>query len=264
MYPGDIVLELADYLFEREEYEAAVTEYKRYLYFNNDSELCPAVLLKIGKAFRESGDWEAARHYFDSAEKRSGHSSEKCEARIQKALISMGEQSYTKAEFELQQISSLPDLSPEASRKISLHLGILYTYTGRWHKAGASFTAALDNRPELLRRIQAVLLEASAAGRKKPGTAKVLSTLLPGLGQFYSGAPADGVSALLINGGIFFLFGYAVAEKHYPEAALTFAYLILRFYPGSIYQAGQKAEAKNSLINWEYQRRIFAILKDEG
>ncbi|MFP4384803.1 MAG: hypothetical protein ACLFSE_12225, partial [Spirochaetia bacterium] len=101
-----------------------------------------------------------------------------------------------------------------------------------------------------------------ASRKRKPDTAKVLSTILPGLGQFYSGAPADGISALLINSGVFFLFGYTIAEKHYLEAALTFAYLILRFYPGNIYQAGQKAEENNSLINWEYQKRIFAILRD--
>jgi len=65
----------------------------------------------------------------------------------------------------------------------------------------------------------------------------VQDLILPGAGQLYAGNPVEALNALLVNGLCFFLFGYNIVEKNFPEALLTFLYLINRFYEGNICHA---------------------------
>jgi tetratricopeptide (TPR) repeat protein len=258
----ELVLNLGNHLFKQGEYTAAITEYKRYLYFNQDSEKKTDVLMRIARAFREEGDLSEARYYYLKAQDTAKNTEELADARMETAFISILAGEYTRAEFELLQLSSIPDLAKKTEQKIAFRLGIVYTFTGTWDKAHKEFSFALSDQKKTMSQIESILEEAAAVKKKKPTTAKVLSTVLPGLGQVYAGYPLDGLGALLINGGIFFLFGHTIADGHYPEAALTFLYLVLRFYPGNIYQAGQKAKAYNNRQEEMYRNRILRVLEE--
>lgn len=276
---GDPVLELADQLFTEGVYNAAVTEYKRFLFFNRSSPSAVYAMMQIGKAFRGSGALDEAQHWFlkaartargaafdnhaeniKNAENPDGPDDLQVYALLEHALISMAKEEFTKAEFELYQLESMDGLSPVLLQRVRFHQGLLFVYTARWREAEKAFSKALADRPDVLAAVGSVLEEASGRKLKNPAAAKVLSTVLPGLGQAYSGRPLEGVNALLINGGVFFLFGWNIAERNYPEAVLTFFYLVLRFYPGNIYQAGLKARDWNTALQEKYKQKVFAIL----
>ena len=269
---GDPVLNLADELYNTGEYNAAVTEYKRFLFFNSKTLLTVYAMMQTGKAFRDSGALDEAQRWFlkaartargaalENGDCTAGPDSLQVYALLEHALISMAKGAFTKAEFELYQLSSMDGLAPAFLKRIRFHQGLLFVYTARWREAEEAFSKALADRPEALAAVGAVLEEAAGRKLKDPAAAKVLSTVLPGLGQAYSERPLDGVNAFLINGGVFFFFGWNIAERNYPEAVLTFLYLVLRFYPGNIYQAGRKARDWNTAVQEKYKQKVFAIL----
>lgn len=179
-------------------------------------------MMRIGEAFRDSGALDEAQHWFlkaarkarnsasdnhaenlKDAENPDGPDSLQVYALLEHALISIVKGEFTRAEFELYQLESMNGLSPVLLRRVRFHQGLLFVYTSRWREAEKAFSKALADRPDVLAAVGSVLEEASGRRLKDPAAAKVLSTVLPGLGQAYSGRHKAGIrpSKRNTNGG---------------------------------------------------------------
>lgn len=80
---------------------------------------------------------------------------------------------------------------------------------------------------------------------KSPTCAAMMSALLPGLGQFYSGYPGEGLISLLAvsaaAGG-----GFYMKERGHNGLSCTLFFFSGLFYSGNIYGAYKSAESKNN------------------
>jgi hypothetical protein len=84
-------------------------------------------------------------------------------------------------------------------------------------------------------------------GLKSPSCAAIMSALLPGLGQCYSGYPGEGFVSLLAVAGAAGA-GLYMKDRGQKGLSCTFFFFSGLFYTGNIYGAYKSAEYKNNEI----------------
>jgi hypothetical protein len=94
-------------------------------------------------------------------------------------------------------------------------------------------------------------------------TAKILSTILPGMGQFYTGNYLNGVGSLLWN----VLSGYftinALSNERIFDGIVISNFLWLRFYKGNLENAEKFAIDENEKIFYESLTFIYSNFPEE-
>lgn len=250
LFAEDPVFSLAEDLFQSRNYYDAVTEYKRFLYFNRESDQSWYALYKIGQAYRYLNEWDRALPSLKAAEALAPDEESRVSAVLEMAVTMMAQKNFSGAELQLLRLSAFGE-SAETRTVAALYQGLLYILTYRWKEAEESLRLYFDGpagRVDANREshVFALLTEGEKLKLKSPRAARVLSFFIPGAGQFYAEDPLDAFNALIINGLSFALFGFTLATANYPEAVLTFLYLISRYYPGNVFQAGRIAEDYNA------------------
>ncbi len=201
---SDSLLTLAEELARIEEYDEAITEYKRFLFFHPDSEEKSAVLYEIALALRAANRLDECIQVIRTSILYARTPEEKFEREIGLVVALLGNENYSGAEFQLLSMRSSKQ-SDEQKAQIAYSLGIVYISTFRWQDARNAFAYAFS-LPGGERRLQdlqdfifTLIEKAEAQKQKSVTTAQWLSVFLPGVGQLYAGSLTDGLNAFIIN-----------------------------------------------------------------
>ena len=235
----ELPLSLGRHLTEVGNYDAAITEYKRFLFFHPDDPRVGEVYYTIGLAYRAEGLWTEAIAALRTATHYAKDRETKSEYQLALAVTLIATKNYDLAELELIKVM-LRNPSAELHRRMLFLQAVLYIYQFRWEEArsvGREYTS--DERLETL------FDTAVNVPQKSAKVASVLSKVLPGLGHIYIGDWRDGLNALLLNGALGFLTIDAVLDEHYTDAALWVGLVLLRYYQGSTFRAEMAAEQFN-------------------
>ena len=258
----DISLELAEYLFNKGNYNCAITEYKRFIFFNPTDEMKSEIYYKTGLAYRNEGYWEKALDAFRRSSAITQNDSIRDERRILIATTLIANKKYSTAEFELLKIS-LFSKYPKIKKKANFFLGICYIYSFKWNEASKSFRKFFsDNQQEFFINIDSLITEGKKIRYKSPKLAKWFSTFLPGTGQIYSGSWWNGINALIINGLTSYLLFDSICDKRYKDVLITNITLFERYYKGNRYNAEKAAESYNKRKNQKQAKLILEHLSD--
>jgi len=268
LFAGDLALNLGDHLFNSGEYEEAITEYKRFIFFNPTSDRVSYAYYKIGMAYRNKKSWvESLRALRQSAETACTESiRQNRELALAKTLIAAG--NYSAAEFQLLRIESFSQ-DQILKRKAAFFRGVACLYLFKWKEARDAFqtyfsTGSMDEFSEdVAMRVNSALMVAENLRYKSPALAKLLSTFLPGSGQIYANNWRSGLNALAINSVIAYLVSSNLAKGDYQDASLSFL-IFSRYYFGNRFHAGQIAEEYNEHLNQIWAERILKILMNDG
>jgi len=267
VFAGDLALNLGDHLFNSGEYEEAITEYKRFVFFNPTSELVSHAHYKIGMVYRNEKRWaeslRALRQSIETARTESIRGDR--ELAVSTILIASG--NYSAAEFQLLRIESF---SPDQilRRKAAFFRGIACLYSSKWKEARealqAYFSGSMNEFPEdVVMRVNSALMETENLRYKSSSLAKWLSTFLPGCGQIYADDWRSGLNALAVNSAIAYLVFGSFAKGDYKDALLGLL-VFSRYYFGNRFHAAQIAEKHNQRLNEIWTRRILRILMNDG
>ena len=235
----ELPLSLGIHLAEAGNYDAAITEYKRFLFFHPDDPRTGEVYYNIGLAYRAQSLWteaiaalRTATHYAEDRETKS-------EYQLTLAVTLIATKNYDLAELELIKVM-LRNPSAELHRRMLFLQAVLYIYQFRWEDArsvGREYT--IDEQLE-------TLLDAAVnTPQKSANVASVLSKVLPGLGHIYVGEWRDGLNALILNGALGFLTIDAILDENYTDAALWGGFVLLRYYRGNTFRAKTAVEQFN-------------------
>ncbi len=99
--------------------------------------------------------------------------------------------------------------------------------------------------------------QAERVAKKNPKTARVLSMILPGAGQFYAGDIKNGLNSLLLNALLGFWFVTTGLAYTFVDAAATVTPWLFRYYGGGIRRAGEIVEKKEGRAASEDFRGVF-------
>ena len=246
------LLTLGDHFSKLENYDAAITEYKRFLFFHPNDARAARSYQKIGIAYRAQGLWQEAISTMRNAVLHALNHEEKSEYQLELAVTLIASQNYDLARFELIRGTMRTTSGPLYQRALFLQ-AVVYIYQFRWEEAREVLRHYTTD--EMLDKLfdKAVNLP-----QKSPKIAKVLSAILPGAGQVYASNWRDGLNALALNGVFGFVTVDSVLDRHYVDA-ITWTYFIFRrYYLGNLYQAGK---AVNDFNDDTSRRAADDILK---
>jgi len=235
----ELPLSLGRHLAAQGSYDAAITEYKRFLFFHPGDPRVGEVYYNIGLAYRAESLWteaiaalRAATHYAMDRESKS-------EYQLALAVTLIATKNYDLAELELIKVM-LRNPSTGLHRRMLFLQGVLYIYQFRWEEARSVLREYTTDA-----RLETLFDAAVNTPQKSAGVASVLSRVLPGLGHIYVGDWRDGLNALLLNGALGFLIIDAVLDEHYTDAALWAGLVFMRYYQGATFRARTAVEQFN-------------------
>lgn len=249
-------------LFAREQVEEghwqlAVKTYQRVLYFggNQHREECQRQLAVL---HANLGNYEKAAFFCDLLYQSADSDSLRYEALLSKTALLMLQNQYQKALLEL---LSLPNNLPEPwYARRQLYLGAAHFGIRQFDLAQQDLRPLMDeNYSEGRKSLEHLIRSAKKVNKKSPKTARLLSTFMPGAGQFYAGDYKNGLNSLLLNSLLAYWFVSTGISYTFVDAAATVTPWLFRYYGGGIRRAGEILEKKKE----ERLRKIFQKILQE-
>jgi tetratricopeptide (TPR) repeat protein len=258
---ADPAIETGDKFFGDGNYDAAVTEYKRYIFFNANSDCLWEIYYKLGLAYRNQGAFGDAISALRQSIALTNSDSISQSTKLAIAVIQIADRDYSGAEFDLLNLSSFSDY-PDICRNAHYFLGVCYLYAGRWENARKAFAEYYKNTAnDGYAEFDSLLFYRPGYKQKSTKTARLLSTFLPGAGQIYAGDWWDGLNAIAINTATGYLLTKAVIDRSYEDLAISHIMMFQRYYRGNRYNAEKKAERYNENANQDFRQRVFTALE---
>lgn len=243
-------------LFAREQVSVgnkalALKTYQRVLFFGGEPhrDECQRQLAAL---HAELGDFDKSIFYCDLLYQSADTDSLRYEALFSKTGLLMLQNQYKKALLELLSLpKSLPE--PWMTRK-QLYLGAAHFGIREFDLARADLLPLFGPEDGAARAdFERLMRQAERVSRKSPKTARILSTILPGAGQFYAGDIKNGINSLLLNALLGYWFVATGVSFTFVDAAATVTPWLFRYYGGGIRRAGEILEKKKE----EKLRKIF-------
>jgi tetratricopeptide (TPR) repeat protein len=258
----DDIIKIADNLSKQGRYDEAITEYKRFVFFNPDHTDNSQVFYKIGLAYRAERDWHHALEAMETSIALAQDPEISSERRLSLATTLIASKNYNLAKLELVRIlDSTKDNS--LSRKALYFNGIVSIYSFDWDATEKNFNDFYnDPNSKSVRELNSTLLRAKDS-YKSTTTAKILSTIIPGAGQVYAGNWHDGINAFILNGVIIGFIANSAYKKDYRDALLITFLLSYRYYKGNIYNAGKDVEKYNNAVDLRTAKESLKIVSPD-
>ena len=234
-------MDFANNLFEEGLYFDAVTEFKRLQFFDENKNYEFDSNYKIGLGYKRGAKFNEAINYFSKAVLSSKNEEEKFETEIQIVRTNILRKTTDRA------LQLLNDLEKEASyfqkKEINYWRGWSYMFADKWDSAAVYFNY-IDYEHELKNLAKGVEND-----KYSVTFAKVISYILPGSGQFYTGNYLSGLMSFSWS----VLWGYltidAIIDERVFDAFAVGDLLFLRFYRGNIQNSEKFAVEKNIEIS---------------
>lgn len=241
-------------------YEEAITEYTRFIFFNPGDESAAEAYYQMGLAFRNQKKWPQAIDAFKESITAASDDSIGEERRISIAVTHIASGQYSVAEFELLRIGHFTQ-HQTLRRKANYFLGICYLYTSQWGKCSKAFQDYfVDAQTEQKIVLDSLLWAAQELPYKSPKVAKWLSTFLPGSGQIYCGDWRNGINAFALNSLTSYILMDALLERRFRDASISHLTLFHRYYQGNRYNAERIAILNNERLNQSLSKKILQHL----
>jgi tetratricopeptide (TPR) repeat protein len=264
-------LALADGLMELGSYDEAITEYKRFIFFNPKGEHTGYALYRMGLAYRAGHNWQEAIDALRAsilAAERARHASPlriADERRIVLATTLIASGNYSLARLELLRVSEF-SRNPSLRLKSLYFRGIASLYMFDWDAVreafGSFYSGYAEGRMrESAKEIGSALLNARQS-YKSIRLAKFLSVIFPGLGQIYAGDWRDGLNALALNSLTIGFLANAICRKDCKDAILISS-ITMRFYMGNIYRAELDVRKYNEFMDRQNAAKVLSVVRGD-
>lgn len=236
--------EYAKNLFAEEKYFDAVTEFKRLVFFDSSSKYTAESEYYIGLSYKKGAFYSEAIAHFTSAYLNTADTNFVFRIKTEIIKSNILRRTFSRA---MQIISELEKgtRDKEKIKELIILRGFVFVFADNWEQGGNYFRSA--GYDSLAR-----LTELNLSEKYSETTAKILSVLLPGAGQFYTGEYINGLISLAWNAFSAYLTVDAFMSDRIFDGVVLSNFLWYRFYSGNIYNAGKFARMKNQSINTKY------------
>ena len=242
----------ADHLESTGDYYRAITEYRRLVFHWPDHPLAFESRYRIGRSYLQGKDPDRAIVEFQDllTENPENIDASRTHYALAKALFYS--EKWLLADNQLERMRINPQIAYSRlwcylkPRNIESALSI-------WENLSLEVLA--DDIPANMQPILQDLHSLRALPQKNPRLSGVLSAIVPGLGQAYSGRPRNALTSFLLNGLFIGAIAVAVDQKHYETAAVV-GFFELGFYSANIYNAVNDAHKVNQIAYEKFLHRF--------
>ena len=255
----DETLVFADKQFNLKNYNLALKEYRRVLFFSDKQNLSD-LYRRIAKLYFVQSNFLQAAHNYELAYKTSNNDSLKITFIFKKASCYILDYKFRMATFELM---NLPDSTDRIyTNRKNFYFAVCYWGLEEFDMAQAYFMRIIpENCHGDKEKIAMLFSEKKNLYRPNPKTAKIMSQILPGSGQIYAGDFKNGINSLLLTGSFAFLGVYMSEYYSFFDAFLTSFTWFLRYYQGGYKKAEQIATHKRNKRRNSTYKEILRIIK---
>ncbi len=248
---------LADQLWSEQDYENAVITYRRYLFFGG--EMSASVFGRVSTGYEKMGEYDKAIYYNNLAYEIEKDPIKAEEKQLRTTFLYLMKEEYLMADLWISNIDQSVQ-SPGKKKELYLYKAVALYKNDKFEASEDFFQR---HSPEDSTQISTLFGELLLSEkRNNPKRARILSIILPGLGQFSTGHIKEGVNSLTINGAMVFLFAKVVSRTTFLDAVLSIAPWQQRFYAGGFNAAALLAEKKRDRIRQEiYEEMIKLLMK---
>lgn len=234
-------------------YNTAINAYQRVLFFDKQN-LYPEIYHQLGNCYFETGNYEQAAESYNLAYYSIKNDSIKHEVLFKRTSSLLLANNY---QFALIELFSLDDsLSIYFEQKKNFYFGITYFGLNQFDLAEKHLLLSIDD--DYLQQkseLRELFKKNKKIDRVNPKTAKILSMIIPGLGQFYSGDIKNGFNSFLLTGAFVALYINTSLNFSIIEAYLSVFPWYQRYYTGGFKRAEINArtriEEKRAVVYWE-------------
>jgi tetratricopeptide (TPR) repeat protein len=224
-------------LYQEGNFSAAEEVLKRVLFFDKDDNYGPKVNLVYANSLYKAGKYNEANYYYDLAY-FSADELVKNDILLQKTSCYLLLQNYSYARVELFNLTE--GLTIDQSKLKVFYTALLEFAEGNYLASQSAFNHIVEDSLA----ISELFIKNKKIDKLKPKTAKVLSIILPGLGQIYAGDWKSGINSLILTGGLLYLGVNSGIKNSFLDAAIGVLPWFQRYYTGGFKRAEKIAEAK--------------------
>jgi tetratricopeptide (TPR) repeat protein len=234
---------------------SSINAYQRALFFSDGkdnlylfSQIAELSFLKM--------DYETSQTYFGLACNQSDNDSVKTELLFKKAYCQILNKNY---QFAIIDLLSVSDTSKQTKRRLNFYLATCYFGLEDYKNAELYFGYCIDisKKKEL-----SDLFSNKKIFSPSPKKARILSMIIPGLGQTYSGDLKSGINSLLLTSGLIAL-GINISIKYHPfDAIFSIFPWYQRYYTGGYGKAEEIASKRRQSKRNEVYTTIVKTLAE--
>jgi hypothetical protein len=252
----------ADSLYNSSNFQLAALEYERVFYSAQDNVLKCEALLKKSYCYKSSGDYVKGAQTLQRIGLSDLPDSTQFNVRYEHALDCFLAGNYQEADDMLMQIDFYTKEKSLINKCIYLDI-LNKDELQKWDEADSSFYIYLKTKNisidsatvhDLLKKPKLL----------NPKTAGIISYIIPGSGQMYSGHIFRGISSMIFEGGFGVYTYYSLKNGFYLSGLLTGLSVLQMLYFGGARYAHYLAEKENAKKIELYNSKIREfILKQE-
>jgi TolA-binding protein len=242
------------------EYERAIGEFERFLYFFPEDARVPKARYFMGLSYLAAGKFDKARRVLRAVYETYPEASVADRSRflIGEAYYRQGEFEAAERQFHLVIHQSTDRVAVDAAM---YRVGWTRLYQDRWKDASETFARVTGESPFFAsaQHLSVKSLEGESLPFKDTATAGVLAGIVPGMGHVYCERYRDGLIAFLVNG----LFIWAALEAFEEDVDVLGGMLVfmeLGWYTGNIYSAVNSAHKFNKRGRDRFRRGLTDVL----
>ena len=254
------LLSFADSLFNEEDYKNAIHEYKRYLFLYPDSPIAAEVQFRIANGYRNIGDLNAAASAYQSI--NNYQTIPKVQLKIAECYL-FQEKYSTTVKLLKQFANKYPDhkLAPRAEFLIAAS----YMELRRWNLSSQTFQRVLEEYPQstfasVSGNLSRSIMQVDNIPSRSPFLSGLMSTVVPGSGQIYSGRFSDGLYALTVIATTTAGTIYYTSQERY-KIAIPLGVVSAIFYAGNIYGGIQAARIFNDQQETQFLNELRSQIR---
>lgn len=249
--------------FEAEgNHTAAALEYKRFIFAAKDNSLVSGAYYRLGLVYQADSQYAEAARVFRKAAALAANDSIKSNYRIWAAVMDIAGHKYSAGESELLRVHMFSENS-KAREKAALFLIVCYTYAGKWESCRAFLPEARSLlSPGAGRQLDSLFSQKGMPRLLSPRTAKILSSILPGLGQAYVGKPLTGLHSLGVCAGSIVLLLNSVVDGRFGHAFFLYYPMVERYYMGSRFHAERLCNERNAKLMSKRGVKMLTVFQE--
>lgn len=247
-------LQYANEQYNLKNYDNALKTYKRLLFFAENKDRFP-LYEKIGELSLNTKNYYDAATFYNLAYKNTSNSDTKADFLLKKAYSEMMVGDFLYATMDLLNIQTE---NQYLQKQINFYLGTCYFGLEKFDKAETYFLKCVDNKEkETIKK----LFKSKKLYRPNPRTAKILSMIIPGAGQFYVGDFKEGAKSLLLSAGMITMMVISAINIDFLTGTLAIIPWFQRYYTGGFQKAKSLAIIKRQKNRSKIYNQIVKIVE---
>jgi tetratricopeptide (TPR) repeat protein len=253
-------LAFADTLYAENNYEAALRQYKRVLFFNETENENGYVHQRLADCYFAVRNLDKALFEYSIAYNLETNDSIKNEFTFKRVLIHTLMENYNDASMEL--LSMEDSLSDYFSKRRSFYTGIVDLQMDSATNAKIHFIKALNPSDSVsIKKVESLFAHYNP-NRPNPTLAKILSIFVPGLGQLYIGDYKNAINSFILSGGLLTVFMVIAINYTVVDAFFGVMPYFQRYYFGGVKHAKSGALDKQEYNQKKILSQLYTVFEN--